>query len=109
MTGHEQIIAMRKRGIKPEIVFINDFPCQTDWAEYQEHATVCVHNDLIESLDIRFLVGMAVSVSTTKENRAKALLNACKRASVSIVSVCCVNPDQHSSSQTGFAEIWSAS
>jgi len=108
MTGHDHIIAMRKNGIKPPIVFINDYPCKTDWFEHNEHATICTHGDSIESLDIRFLVGMAVSVSTTNEKRSKALLNACKRASASEVSVCVVNPDQHYTNQDGFAEVWEA-
>ena len=109
MNGHEKIIALRKQGMKPPFVFLNDYPCQTDWFENHEHAIVCTHGDSIESLDIRFLVGMAVSVSATTENRAKALFNACKQASASVVASCVVQTDVHSSNQSGWCEIWRAS
>jgi len=109
MTGHEKIIALRKQGKKPPFVFLNDYPCQTDWFESAEHATVCIHGDSIESLDIRFLVGMAVSVSATQENRAKALFNACKRASAAVVAVCVVQTDKHTRNQAGWCEVWMAS
>ena len=76
MHGHLPLIAMRKRGIKPGIVFLNDFPCETakDWHNPGEkfgeswgpdHATVCTVGDVIQLLDLRFLVGMRVSITST--------------------------------------------
>ena len=78
MHGHLPLIAMRKRGIKPGIVFLNDYPCETskDWhnpgEEFGEswgldHATVCTVGDVIQLLDLRFLVGMRVSITSTTE------------------------------------------
>jgi hypothetical protein len=84
MRGHEPIIAMRKSGIAPKIVFVNDFPCKTsrDWhnpgEKYGEewpadHATVSTAGDALSSLDLRFLIGLTVSISSESESRAKAL------------------------------------
>jgi hypothetical protein len=109
MNGHEKILTLRMAGKKPPFVFMNDYPCKTNWFESQEHATVCTHGDSVESLDIRFLVGMAVSVSATTESRAKALFNACKQASASVVAACVVETNRHSSNQAGWCEVWRAS
>lgn len=88
MRGHEGIIAMRKQGMAPKMVFINDFPCKTDWFENNDHATVRIDGDSVGSIDLRFLVGLAVSVSASTENRAKSLLDACKRHGAKTVAVC---------------------
>ncbi len=81
MRGHEPIIAMRRSGKRPGIVFLNDFPCKTDWAEYGEHATVQIlPGEAIEALDLRFLVGLTVAASGSTDERARKLLEACKTA-----------------------------
>ena len=33
MSGHEPIVQMRRAGKRPGVVFINDWPCRTDWAK----------------------------------------------------------------------------
>ena len=76
MKGHEHIINMRLQGLKPEIVFVCDYPCETDWHEHNDHPTVSVHGDNIETLDMRFLVGVVVSVSSNCEKRARRLFKA---------------------------------
>lgn len=85
MRGHEKIIAMRLRGKAPEVVFLNDWPCETDWAEWGEFPTVCVAGDSIPLLDLRFLIGLTVSISSDSEERAKALFEACKAVPVAVV------------------------
>ena len=78
MRGHEHIIELRKRRLLPDSIFIEDYPTPlTDWFEHGEYPHVCVHEDTIETLDLRFLVGAVVHVSTESESRGKALLNAC--------------------------------
>jgi hypothetical protein len=106
MKGHDEILQMRKAGRTPTIVFINDYPCQTNWAEYGAYATVCVFGDSVNSLDLRFLVGIAVSVSASTESRAKALFNACKRHGAKTVAVCHVQNDKKPWEQSGWTEIW---
>lgn len=87
MRGHEPIIAMRKAGRKPAIVFINDFDCPADWPEWEgDHATVCVAGDTPEALDLRFVLGLSVSITGATENRAKRLMQACKDAGATTVA-----------------------
>ena len=86
MRGHEAIIAMRQTGKRPAIVFLNDYPCKTDWADHGDHATVEVFQDQPEWLDLRFLVGMRVSVSASSETRGKRFMEACKRAGAATVA-----------------------
>lgn len=106
MKGHEGIIALRQRKVKPEIVFLNDWPCKTDWFEYQEHATVSLSDkDTPETLDLRFLVGVAVSVSSRSENRAKRLYEACKRAGAATVAAVHVK-DEFPHQASGWCEVF---
>jgi hypothetical protein len=86
MNGHSQIIELRKKRLKPEIVFINDFSCKTDWFEHKDHATVSIMpTEAIETLDMRFLNGLTVSVASFDEKRAKGLFEACKAAGAKTV------------------------
>ncbi len=106
MNGHETIIQMRQSGRMPGFVFINDYPCKTRWAEWGEYATICTYKDPVSKLDMRFLVGLKVSISATSEDRAKALFDLCKAAGVKSVAACHVIQGQHPTKQTGWAEAW---
>jgi len=108
MRGHETIIRLRSAGKRPAFVFVNDWPCQTDWLETGEHATVCTAGDAIPSLDLRFLVGLRVSVSSQSEERAKALFEACKAAGVEMVGAVHVKPEKRPYEQDGWVEVWKA-
>jgi len=70
MHGQEKIILARLNGQTPSFVFVNDYPCKTDWFEHADHATVCTHNAELSRMDLRFLVGLRVSISATSEDRA---------------------------------------
>jgi len=106
MRGHEMIITMRQAGQRPAIVFLNDFQCKTDWYRLQEHATVCIDaSDAPETLDLRFLVGMNVNVCGSNENRAKAILEACKQHGAKMVAA---GSQELSDGRfiTTYAEVW---
>ena len=102
MRGHEQIIAMRMARKAPSIVFLNDYPCKTDWADHGEHATVCTANDAIRNLDFRFLTGLRVSISATTEARAKELCKRIKGAGATTIAACHIQPNLPPSNQTGW-------
>lgn len=106
MKGHEGIIALRQQKLKPRIVFLNDMPCQTDWFAEKDHATISLSDqDTPETLDLRFLVGVAVSVSSHSEGRAKRLYEACKRAGASSVVAVHVTEEVYHS-QSGWLEAY---
>lgn len=106
MNGHEKVIHMRQAGSKPKIVFVNDYPCQTDWFEHGDHATVCVAGDQPEWLDLRFLVGLTVSVSASTENRAKRFLEACKGAGAAVVAVGSPPAQDDPWCERNYSEVW---
>ena len=106
MRGHETILAMRQQGKRPSIVFLNDFPCQTDWAYRGDSATVNISGEAVETLDLRFLVGMTVSVLSTDENRATAILEACKAAGAAVVAVGCARMGERGYVESTMGEIW---
>ncbi len=107
MKGHQPVIAMRMNRKAPRIVFLNDYPCKTDWFDNPgDAATVCTHGDRLETLDLRFLVGLRVSISSPSENRAKALYDACRGIGASAVAACHVQEDKKYFQQDGWSAVW---
>ena len=106
MRGHGKIIEARMAGKKPPFVFLNDYPCKTDWFEFGEHATVSTDGDPLANLDLRFLVGLAVSISATSEHRAKALYERAKAAGAATIAACHINTHEPPWNQTGWFEIY---
>ena len=117
MIGHLPLIAMRKRGIKPAIVFLNDWPCDTskDWHNPGEkageswepdHATVNTVGDVIQLLDLRFLVGLQVSISSFSEIRAKALFDQAKAHGAITVAACHSIEHKNKPMSTGWFSVW---
>lgn len=106
MRGHEKLIAMRKAGKRPAIVFLNDFPCLTDWFETGgKHVTVSVDGDQLNRIDLRFLVGLTVSATSYNEGRAKALMQVCQSAGAAVVGAGhCMGDGPRSGS--GWCEVW---
>jgi len=81
MKGHEKIINLRMQGKAPELVYLDDFESAlADWEDLGTNPVVTLSNDVPEALDLRFLVGLRVSVTSRSEDRAKRLFNACKAA-----------------------------
>lgn len=107
MHGHEKIIALRVNHSKaPKFVFLNDYPCRTDWYENDDHATICTHNDSLSSIDLRCLTGLSVSISSPSESRAKALFSLVRDAGAVVVAACHVKADKHQFEQDGWAEVF---
>ncbi len=105
MRGHEKLIEMRKAGKRPAIVFLNDFPCRTDWFETgDKHVTVSVDGDNLDRVDLRFLVGLTVSASSFDESRAKAMFAACKKAGAAVVGA--GHAVGYPRIGTGWCEVW---
>lgn len=106
MKGHDAIIALRKTHLCPSFVFVNDYPCKTDWFEHGDHATVCTAGDVIQTLDMRFLVGCKVSITSPSEIRAKALFAHAKAAGAIIVAAGHAMPRIGRGDSTGWCEIY---
>lgn len=101
MTGDKEIIQLRMQKKSPEWVFINDYPCAAPTDD--RFPNVCVDGDEISRLDLRFLVGLKVSVSSASESRCKALLNACKQHGAALVAAAVTTTNLN---DTGFVEVW---
>ena len=71
MRGHEGIIRLRLAKLRPEAVFINDYPCDTNWEDFGDAPTVCIHGDDPEALDWRYLVGLTVFIHGSSEQRVR--------------------------------------
>jgi hypothetical protein len=86
MNGQKELIALRKRGIKPASVCLYDFEFDTEWLEFGELPRVTVHKDKIIDLDLRFVVGMTVMIESYDKDRANHLFDKCINAGASIIA-----------------------
>lgn len=108
MLGHEPLLKLRMQGFSPSVVFVNETIVGTDWFEHGDYATVCITPDEpLELLDLRFCMGLVVSVGSTSENRAKRLLEAFKGAGAqTVASSHCYQVKSKEYFETGWSEIW---
>ena len=93
MRGHEDLIRVRQKGLKPAgLVFVDDYDVLPDvlrWLENESAPNVSTDGDLISSLDLRFLIGLKVSVDGRDPMRVKALAAACRKAGAEYVIATC--------------------
>lgn len=86
MRGHEQIIAMRKRGVRPDVVFIwcgkDGIGSCLDWhLETPKHPEIEIADtDALSGLDLRFVVGLVVSINGLDPLRVAAVHAGCMAA-----------------------------
>lgn len=107
MYGQDQIIKNRLAGIAPRVVFIFDDPLPRDFINEREVAdTVCTAGDVIQLLDLRFLVGMRVSLTSSSELRAKAMFERCKAAGAVVVAGCHTMDPSKGDWRKSWCEIW---
>ena len=106
MNGHELIIAERIAGYAPAWVYVNDYPCQTNWEKYGDIPQVCTHGDNIHRLDLRFLRGLKVNASSPIESRAKQLFEAVKAVGVALVTCGHIQIDKSPSQQDGWFDVY---
>lgn len=90
MRGHEPLLAMRRRGIRPATVDLHIGTRRPidwhQWAESLPHADVVVAPDEApERLDLRFVVGMPVTVTGEEPERVKRLVLAAEAAGAASV------------------------
>ena len=88
MRGHDHIIQMRLRGFRPESVMVWDQPIKVrepQWVEDYRYMDVCTDGDNIPALDLRFLVGLHVTVLGDNSNRVKQIALQCKQSGAEAV------------------------
>lgn len=116
MRGHEPILALRRRGLRPSSVWLSDaplprpLPCGTrlDWWAFREPgpAEVCIEPaDNPQRLDLRFLFGLPVHVLLDDPERMRALVDAAQRAGAARVfgGSHDFNPRRQRAEETAFA------
>lgn len=86
MRGHEPLIQMRLEGFKPALVFLVDTPRRPDWHIHGDSPEVSIYDDHPERADLRFLVGLRVSITGRTLDRAQRFFEAAKRAGAEIVT-----------------------
>ena len=110
MRGHEQLLAMRRRGMVPAIVFISCDPDTLgeagDWqARTPEMAAVVIEPaDQPEMLDLRFLVGLLVKVDGLDAERVERVTQACIEAKAARVIASTVAPAGYGLRITGITD-----
>lgn len=113
MRGHQALIDMRRRGGKPETVFIDtdasDKPLPR-WAQWQESQPGLCEIDITPSepaqkLDLRPLVGLTVYVHGTDPQRVRSIAGRAKEAEASRVIACCLQRIEYGG-EVAFRTVW---
>lgn len=74
MKGHEQVIALRRRGVRPACLWVSDYDCLT----VGDGLTVSVEQqDTPERIDWRFVVGLTVLLDGFDGDRLMRIAKAC--------------------------------
>ena len=105
MRGHAPLIAERMQGRAPNYVFLNDYPCKTNWWDFSEQVTLCTHGDPLSSLDLRCLVGLSVSISSPDLARAQALFALAIDAGARVVVAAHVQVGNTPFNQSGWSRV----
>lgn len=80
MRGQEHVIAVRMAGKKPNGVYLWDIPVTISgpqWVEDFAFIDVCTAGDVVGSLDLRFVVGLPVTVLGDSIKRVRGIAGAC--------------------------------
>lgn len=89
MRGHEPIVALRRRGLKPASVWFTVSASDVawrDWPTWNDNAQVWVQPaDSVPLLDLRFVVGLQCWVDGDDARRVLQLHEACAAAKASRV------------------------
>lgn len=90
MRGHEAIVAMRRRGMRPEHVTLTDQVPLKPWSGVEAFPEVGIERaDNPDRIDLRFLVGLPVFVKVFgDEPRMRRLVAAAERAGAEFVTGC---------------------
>jgi len=80
VRGHEQILDMRRNGLKPAFVWLQDGNSQPT-----DNAVTIAKTDMPEALDLRFLVGTVVLAESSCPDRLERITAACINAKASRV------------------------
>lgn len=105
MRGHDKLIELRSRGLRPDVVFLNDYKTKAD---FFDGTNIEIEGEEISLIDLRFLVGLKVAASSSCENRARQILEACKRSGAKMVAVCHIRESSKDRKTTDYMEIWNA-
>lgn len=99
MRGHEPIIAMRRRGLKPHTVFIDAFEdLSKSWRRWPSvdptmPQVEVLPGEPLSGLDLRFLVGLRVVIIGHCRRRVDALRSLCIEAEAARVVAAVVPTD----------------
>ncbi len=83
MIGHEQILDLRRRRVRPVAVWVSDYPCCTAG----NGTTVSLSpQDVPELIDWRFLIGLVVHVDGDDAQRVARIADACRAFAARVVA-----------------------
>lgn len=89
MTGQQSILAMRRAGMKPQFVWVSDFP-----DAILDGLTVRVAGDTPELEDFRFLVGVTAIVEGQDPKRVERISKACQAIAKRVIASV-IQPNQY--------------
>lgn len=92
MRGADQIVYMRRAGVKPVHVHLMDHPAAVREPRYREdwaYMDVLTHGQPLHSLDLRFLIAIPVTVTADDPARRDAICDLAQQAGAAEISGLC--------------------
>ena len=106
MRGHEPLLSLRRKGLKPSMVFIDLFEdSDNSWRDWPNndprHPQIEVSDDdSIAGLDFRFVVGLTVMVTGHDKPRVHAIRGVCIDAGAKRVVAAFIDDDKVQTTDT---------
>lgn len=91
MRGHDTVIAMRQKRVKPLFVSVLAMPADDAVFRYPDEKlpdVEIVPGENLQRLDLRFLVGLRVHVLGYDHEHVSNVVQACKDAGANVEAVC---------------------
>jgi len=108
MIGHEPLIKMRMAGKAPQFIAIEDHKSLNahEWHDWDDSPVICVVKDDLYTLDLRFVIGLTVFLTSFDDRRAKAIHQKLIDCKARVITSSVLLPGQPYFKQTGWSEIY---
>lgn len=106
MRGHEAIVSLRRKGKRPDVVFI-DLDCPASALKHSVNATVEIApGEPLQRLDWRWAIGLRISLTGRDAGRVREAARLLSEAGAERVISSCIEPVGTDAEWPAFRCVW---
>jgi hypothetical protein len=108
MIGHQPLINMRMAGKAPQYIAIEDHKSINahEWHQWDDSPVICVVKDDLHTLDLRFVIGLTVFLTSFDEHRAKSIHQKLIDCKARVITSSVLLPGEPYFMQTGWSQTY---